>query len=297
MRLKPLSWAFAALISLTGPVAQAAETEHPRWISAGGALTEWIASLGGAENLVAVDTTSTHVAGVQQLPNVGYQRQLAAEGVLALAPDLLIGSEEMGPPPMLEQLQRAGVKVERLSAAANVKTMDETVTRLGNLLNQPDAAEQQIAQFTQRLSNLQTQIKSAQQSQAAPRVLLVFGQGGGNPLVAGQDTIGDWLIKQAGGNNIAAHNNFRALSTEAMAGMDPEVLIVADRSLRDEAALQGLLEKNPGLSASSAVRHQRLISLDPTLLVGGLGPRIPAQLEQLMAAFYPASLTSIETAP
>ena len=253
--------------------------------------------MGGAENLVAVDTTSAHVAGAQQLPNVGYQRQLAAEGVLALAPDLLIGSEEMGPPPVLEQLQRAGVQVERLSAAANVDTLSETVTRLGQLLNKPELAQQQLTQFNQRIDSLQTRIQNAQKTHTAPRVLLVFGQGGGNPLVAGQDTIGDWLIKQAGGDNIAPHQNFRALSTEAMAGMDPEVLIVADRSLRDEAALQGLLEKNPGLSASSAVRNQRLISLDPTLLVGGLGPRIPAQLEQLMAAFYPASLTSIETAP
>ena len=33
----------------------------------------------------------------------------------------------------------------------------------------------------------------------------------------------------------------------------------------------------------------RVYELDPTLLVGGLGPRLPASLKQLTADFYPAA--------
>ena len=56
-----------------------------------------------------------------------------------------------------------------------------------------------------------------------------------------------------------------------------------------EQALQALLKENPALAASRAVRDKRLVSLDPTLLVGGLGPRLPTAMQELATAFYPAS--------
>ncbi len=87
-------------------MAQAAELPQ-RWVSAGGSLSEWVVALGGESKLVGVDTTSQHPQALKQLPSVGYQRQLAAEGVLALRPDILIGTEEMGPPPVLKQLEGA----------------------------------------------------------------------------------------------------------------------------------------------------------------------------------------------
>ena len=67
-------------------------------------------ALGGEDRLIGVDTTSQHPASLRALPSIGYQRQLAAEGILSLRPDLLLGSEEMGPPPVLEQLRSAGVR-------------------------------------------------------------------------------------------------------------------------------------------------------------------------------------------
>jgi len=71
--------------------------------------------------------------------------------------------------------------------------------------------------------------------------------------------------------------------------LDPEVVIIADRSLSGAAAREALLQQNPALAATRAARNQRLMMLDPTLLVGGLGPRLPDGLAALSAAFYPAS--------
>ena len=63
----------------------------------------------------------------------------------------------------------------------------------------------------------------------------------------------------------------------------------SDRALTGDAALQALIKENPALAASRAVRMKRLVDLDPTLLVGGLGPRLPASLQALAQAFYPAA--------
>src|SRR5690606_3315491 len=103
MRLASILGGLAAVLLFPNLI-WATEPLPQRWVSAGGALSEWVILLGGENRLVGVDTTSRHPASLTKLPSVGYQRQLAAEGLLALRPDLLLGSEEMGPPPVLEQL-------------------------------------------------------------------------------------------------------------------------------------------------------------------------------------------------
>ena len=61
----------------------------------------------------------------------------------------------------------------------------------------------------------------------------------------------------------------------------------ADRSLSGEAARAALLKENPVLASIRAVKAGRLYEVDPTLLVGGLGPRLPERLKQLTVEFYP----------
>ncbi|MVW76625.1 ABC transporter substrate-binding protein [Pseudomonas sp. R-22-3w-18] len=269
-----------------------------RWISSGGALSEWVVLLGGEERLVGVDSTSQHPPSLRELPSVGYQRQLAAEGMLALRPDLLLGSEEMGPPPVLEQLVRAGVQVEVLSSRADLASLQASVLRIGELLGRPQQARAALADYRQRLQQQAQWVAQAQaqQEQEAPGVLLLLGHAGGNPLAGGRDTAADWLIEQAGGRNLAQHTSYKALSSEALLALDPQVLIIADRSLSGEQAREALLRHNPALAATRAVREGRLILLDPTLLVGGLGPRLPDGLAALSAAFYPASHSTLAQA-
>ncbi|WP_152226109.1 hemin ABC transporter substrate-binding protein [Pseudomonas sp. SCB32] len=266
----------------------AAETLPKRWVSAGGSLSEWVVALGGESRLVGVDTTSLHPASLQALPKIGYQRQLAAEGILALKPDLLLGSEEMGPPPVLQQLLAAGVQIETLSAKPDEQALHENLLRLGKLLGTPERGEKAAADFNARVKAQGVWIKKAQAAQAAPGVVLLVGHAGGSLLVAGQGTSGDWLVRHAGGNNLAPHEGYKALSTEALTALDPQVVVLADRSLDGDKARAALIRQNPGLAATRAVRKGRVVILDPTLLVGGLGPRIPDGLASLSRAFYPS---------
>jgi iron complex transport system substrate-binding protein len=274
---------------LSGTAVMAAEPLPQRWISSGGSLSEWVVGLGGESRLVGVDSTSQHPQSLRGLPSIGYQRQMAAEGMLALRPDVLIGSEEMGPPPVLAQLRGAGVRVEVLSAKTDLSTLRANLQRIGTLLGDPQRADQAFSAYQLRVQQQADWLALAQRQQAAPGVLLLLGHAGGSPMVGGKDTSADWLITRAGGFNLASHRGFKALSTEALLALDPEVVIIADRSLAGEAARDALLLQNPALAATRAARNQRLLMLDPTLLVGGLGPRLPDGLAALSAAFYPAS--------
>jgi iron complex transport system substrate-binding protein len=119
-------------------------------------------------------------------------------------------------------------------------------------------------------------------------VLLLLGHAGGKPLIAGKDTAADWLLQQAGGHNLATHTGYKPFSVESLASLDPEVLVFADRALTGEAAKAALFKENPILNSSRAAKTGRVLELDPTLLVGGLGPRLPAALKTLTDGFYPA---------
>jgi iron complex transport system substrate-binding protein len=268
---------------------QAAAAELPqRWVSAGGALSEWVSALGGEAKLVGVDTTSQHPESLKALPSIGYQRSLSAEGILSLRPDILIGTEEMGPPPVLSQVKAAKVQVELFSAQPDLPTVEKNVTRLGQLLGAEAQVKQLLASYQQQLDAQKVRVAEAQSKQKAPGVLLLLGHAGGKPLIAGKDTAADWLLQQAGGHNLATHTGYKPFSVESLASLDPEVLVFADRALTGDAAKAALFKENPILNSSRAAKTGRVLELDPTLLVGGLGPRLPAALKTLSDGFYPA---------
>ncbi|WP_338583070.1 ABC transporter substrate-binding protein [Pseudomonas sp. MAG733B] len=262
-----------------------------RWVSAGGALSEWVSALGGESKLVGVDTTSQHPESLKALPSVGYQRQLSAEGVLSLRPQILVGTEEMGPPPVLSQIRSAGVQVELFSAQPDLPTLHTNLQHLGRLLGAEERATQLLTTYQQALEQQKIRVTQAQLKQPSPGVLLLLGHAGGKPLIAGKDTAADWLLQRAGGHNLATHTGYKPFSNESLVSLDPDVLVFADRALSGDAARAALFKENPILASTRAARDGRVIELDPTLLVGGLGPRLPESLKKLSDGFFPADVS------
>ncbi|AZE63313.1 MULTISPECIES: heme/hemin ABC transporter substrate-binding protein [Pseudomonas fluorescens group] len=288
MRLSTSAIALVASL-LVNHGAQASELPQ-RWVSAGGALSEWVAALGGESKLVGVDTTSQHPESLKALPSIGYQRQLSAEGILSLQPQILVGTEEMGPPPVLAQIRNAGVQVDMFSAQPDLPALKDNLQHLGKLLGSEAKANTLFAGYEQALEQQKNWVAKAQATQKAPGVLLLLGNAGGKPLVAGKDTAADWLLQQAGGRNLATHTGYKPFSVESLAGLSPEVLVFADRALTGDAARAALFKENPILASTPAAKSGRVFELDPTLLVGGLGPRLPQSLVKLSAGFYPSQV-------
>ncbi|MEB0189680.1 heme/hemin ABC transporter substrate-binding protein [Pseudomonas sp. CCI1.1] len=286
MRLSTSAIALVASL-LVNPGVHASELPQ-RWVSAGGALSEWVTALGGESKLVGVDTTSQHPASLKALPSIGYQRQLSAEGILSLRPQILVGTEEMGPPPVLAQIRSAGVQVDMFSAQPDLPTLKGNLEHLGKLLGSKAQADALFAGYEQALAQQKNWVVKAQATQKAPGVLLLLGHAGGKPLIAGKDTAADWMLQQAGGRNLATHTGYKPFSVESLAGLSPEVLVFADRALTGDAARAALFKENPILASTPAAKNGRVFELDPTLLVGGLGPRLPQSLEKLSAGFYPS---------
>lgn len=106
-----------------------------RVVSIGGDVTQIIYALDAQQQLVARDSTSLRPALATRLPDVGYMRQLNAEGILALKPTLVIASAQAKPSLVLQQIAQAGVRVVTVSGENSLQAIPQKKSSLSARLS------------------------------------------------------------------------------------------------------------------------------------------------------------------
>ena len=112
-----------ALISALPLLALAAPQE--KIVALGGDVTEIVYALGAASSLVARDSTSQWPQAANTLPDVGYLRQLNAEGILSMRPTLVLASAQAQPSLALKQVEQSHVRVITVPAGNDLSVIDE----------------------------------------------------------------------------------------------------------------------------------------------------------------------------
>lgn len=242
-----------------------------RLVSVDGAITEIVYALGQGSRLVGVDTTSTYPPATQELASVGYKRALSAEGLLSLAPDLILATDGAGPPEVLRQIRSAGVEVRRIPDTPTPEGLAEKIRAVALALAVEAAGEQLIRRVGSELEQLAARLDRIEER---PRVLFLMVVGSGLDHSAGQGAPVDTLIRLAGGENVlhATLDGYKPLSPEAALAAAPEVILVSRRMLNDLKGIDGVL-KRAGLAATPAGRTRRVIAMDNSLLFN-FGPRL-----------------------
>lgn len=270
-----------ALLSTTLSLPLQATQE--RIISAGSAVTELILALHAEQSLVAVDVTSQLPEG-QPLPKIGYHRRLSAEGLLALSPTKLIGSDEMGPAPVLQQLKSTGVDIEVVNTQANVDGLKARIDQIAAILNKPQEAQQLKSLVDQQVQSL----KANQPTVQKKKVLFLLIHEGRAANVAGTDTTPDAIIRLAGAINPAADKitAYKPLSSESMVEMQPDVILVSGRSFEKLGGPDAIIKMMPLLAATPAGQNKQIMAIDGAALVGGLGLKSLAEAKRLNQLLY-----------
>ncbi|EHU9445404.1 ABC transporter substrate-binding protein [Vibrio vulnificus] len=275
-----LGLSFALLSTILSWPLQAAQE---RIISAGSAVTELILALHAEQSLVAVDVTSQLPEG-QPLPKIGYHRRLSAEGLLALSPTKLIGSDEMGPAPVLQQLKSTGVDIEVVNTQANVDGLKARIDQIAAILNKPQEAQQLKSLVDQQVQSL----KANQPTVQKKKVLFLLIHEGRAANVAGTDTTPDAIIRLAGAINPAADRitAYKPLSSESMVEMQPDVILVSGRSFEKLGGPDAIIKMMPLLAATPAGQNKQIMAIDGAALVGGLGLKSLAEAKRLNQLLY-----------
>jgi iron complex transport system substrate-binding protein len=249
---------------------------------AGGALTEIAFALGAGPAVVGTDTSSTYPTEASTLPKFGYQRQLAAEGVLSLSPSLVLASDEAGPPEVLEQLRGAGVKVHTIGSPKEAAAISGRVAAVGAALDRRDAGARLSAEVGDAIADLAA--KAAARS-VRPRVLFLYARGQGTLMVGGRGTSAQIVLDLVGCTNAAADvSGFLPLTPEAAIAAKPAIVLVPEKGLASLGGKDGLFA-TPGLSDTPAAQSKRVVAIDDLLLLG-LGPRVARAIEDVAAQVF-----------
>jgi iron complex transport system substrate-binding protein len=258
----------ALLVYLLIPAAHA-DSAPQRVVALGGDITETIYALNAQQHLVGVDSTSEWPAEAKKLPNVGYVRQLNAEGILALRPTQVIATHDAGPDTVINQLRQAGVSVELLPPSRAPQDVLAKVRQIGHLLGGDAQADALDARLTQSYATLQSRVAAMAQH---PRLVFLLSAGAGHFLAAGRETAADRAIALAGGSNaIQGYNGYKPLSAEALVAAAPDVLVVMSERADGAGDIEGVLAL-PGMAQTPAGKHKQILFVDGQALLG-FGPR------------------------
>lgn len=255
-----------------------------RIVSIGGAVTEILYTLGLESKIVAIDTTSLYppqAAGEKK--SVGYMRQLSPEGVLGLAPTLIVTIDGAGPKETLTVLQSSGIP---LVVAPDHFTGEGIVDKIGLIAKATDTAARGqcvIERVRADLAALGT-IKGAI---ARPkRVLFVLSFVGGRAMVAGRNTAAEGIIRLAGATNaIAEYDGYKPINDEAVIAAKPDVVLVMERSSGQNLTSDAVFT-HPAFGATPAATSKAFVSMDGLYLLG-FGPRSARAARDLAASIYP----------
>ncbi|MGH6645475.1 heme/hemin ABC transporter substrate-binding protein [Aquabacterium sp.] len=267
----------STLLASASPMSWA-QANTPRLISLGGGMTEVIYRLGAERWLVATDTTSVFPEAALHTPKVGYMRALSAEGVLSLRPTAVLGTHEVGPPAVLDQLRDAGVALQLVQADHSFEELLAKVQAAAQASQRLAQGEALVAELKQQWRAVQQRVQKAPTSKA-PRVLFVMAHGG-KAQVAGRATAAHAMLAFAGARNpLAESSGYKSLTPEAAATALPDVILTTAESIQASSGTDRFWE-HPGLAFTPAGRAKRLVVMDMQFLLG-FGPRLPAAVASL----------------
>ena len=254
-----------------------------RIIPLDGDVAEVVFALGMGDQVVATDLSATYPPEADALPQIGYQRALSAEPILTFEPTLLIGSDLAGPPEVLDELRRAGVRVEIVDAEASPAGPAQKIRAVADVLGIP-AQGDRLAAEVQAAIDTATPSDPTGEPAARLRVAMLYLRGESTQLVFGEGSGIDWVIDATGATDIADELGIvdtAQVTAEALVVAAPDVLLVTEDGLASVGGVDGLVGL-PAVAGTPAAQHRAVIAYDAQLMLGN-GPRTGEFLAQLRA--------------
>jgi ABC-type Fe3+-hydroxamate transport system substrate-binding protein len=188
-----------------------------RIVSLAPALTEDLFAIGAGQNVVGVDGFSDRPAAARKLPRVGGMRDVNAEAVLALHPDVVVGVpyEVVH----LADIARGGVRTESLRLD-DLRDDLKAIERLGELTGHAPAALQLVRSLRARLASIASGARRT-------RRLTAFVSLGGMGTAGGGSYV-DELLGLANVQNVTGgvKRPWLTFSPEDLLLAQPDVIVV-----------------------------------------------------------------------
>jgi iron complex transport system substrate-binding protein len=235
-----------------------------RIITIGAAATEIVFALGLKDKVVAVDTTSKDVPGTRNLPDIGYMRALAAEGILAQTPDLIIATLDSGPKEVIATLRQSKVPVVQVPVESTIDGILKKIDMLGTLLDKQEEAKALILKTQAQADALKQMVANLK---SRPKALFVLSFAGGKITVGGTGSSAGAILDLVGAENIASGlHGYQPISPEVLAQNPPDAIIVMTMGPTADALDKA--KDDPILSTTPAAKAGHVFAVDGVALLG-----------------------------
>lgn len=182
------------------------------------------------------------------------------EQIISLFPDLVIAAN-WSEADKIAQLRQAGITVFQIDTPFTLEGIKSAIRMLGNLVGEPDAAEDLVTTMAQRQSRLEDRIRTIPQAQ---RVGAVDYNNWGT--ANGGDTTWNLVLQLAGIDNLVgtmAPGDFGQvpLSKELLLELDPNILFLPGYIWGEEDGANQFYQQvlnDPALRGLQAIRANRL---------------------------------------
>ncbi|MFN3831639.1 MAG: hemin ABC transporter substrate-binding protein [Allorhizobium sp.] len=262
---------------------QAAAKDAERIVAIGGTITEIIYALGEGGRVVAVDTTSLYPPEATEKPDIGYVRQISAEGVLSQKPDLIIAEAGAGPVDSINILKASGLTFVSIPSPPETAAIPDKIRAVGEAIGRADKAEALAKTVEASIQAMDGKVAAA--TGPKKKVLFALSLANGRVMAAGRESSADAMIRLAGGENaVSTIVGYKPLTDEAVIAAAPDVILVMSGGAQHLSADQAFAL--PALAATPAGRDKAFLTMDGLYLLG-LGPRAADAARDLNAMLYP----------
>ena len=203
-------------------------------------VADVVVALGATHKLVGKDATNDNPA-LKNVPAVGMHRNITAESILAVKPDLVLGSYMVQPASIYQRLNGLKIKAVNVAPKEEVSTFANSIKTIGSYVDKKSQGTKLAKRWNADMSPL---------AKTGKRYLLSYD----GRIVAGKGTVGDELIRRAGGINAANVTGLKPLSREGWLAAKPDVIIIADHN---QAVVGGVSQfsKRPEIAVSKAGKN------------------------------------------
>jgi len=253
--------------------------DHPRrLISIAPSITETLYALGLGDRLVGDTDYCDYPPQAKAIAHVGAMLNPSLEKIVALKPDLVLGTDEANRRETADQLERLGIPLYGVTAHTLEGTI-QSLQDLGHILDWDQPTQKLVASLRARVAAVDQRV----QGQPRPKVLFVVWY---RPLTtAGSTTFISNVIQRAGGVSISDDmtTEWPHMGLEDVLKRAPDVILFP----QTDTFAPGLDEFQhlPGWRDLAAVRNHRMYFVSETIMRPS--PRLIDALEELAGILHP----------
>jgi iron complex transport system substrate-binding protein len=216
-------------------------------------VVDIVYALGAGADVVAISDFTKYPKEALQKPSIGIPLNPSIETIVALHPDLVLGSGDLNALDSAGSIQRLGIPVFMVDPHG-IEGIYASILSLGRALNRETDAERLVARLRARVDDVKARVAGK------PKVLVFMAIWYDPVMTVGRHAFISELIEAAGGRSVTddISQEWPEVSLETIVNRQPDaLLLVTGSSITVEE-----LKKRPGWEHVRAVQQGRIYYVD-----------------------------------